>query len=51
VTRIELATDAQVPGIEEAAFQEMVETTKTTCIISRALAGVPSITVVGTLRG
>jgi osmotically inducible protein OsmC len=51
VTRIELATDAKVPGIENAAFQEAVQTTKATCPISKALGAVPSITVDAKLNG
>jgi osmotically inducible protein OsmC len=40
VTRIELETEARVPGVEEQAFQELAENAKTTCPISRALGPV-----------
>ena len=49
VTRIELQTDADVPGAEQAAFQQAVDATKATCPISRALSAVP-ITVEATLK-
>lgn len=39
ITRIELNTEAEVPGIDDAKFQEQAELTKTTCPISLALAG------------
>jgi lipoyl-dependent peroxiredoxin len=38
---IDLETKAEVPDIEEGAFQEVAETTKKTCPISKALAAVP----------
>ncbi len=40
ITSIELETEAEVPGLEDKTFQEHAETTKKTCIVSRALAGV-----------
>ena len=43
ITRIELETQANVPGLEPAEFQRMAETAKTTCLVSRALAGVANI--------
>jgi osmotically inducible protein OsmC len=39
ITRIELTTEAAVPGIDAAAFQEQAETAKATCPVSKALAG------------
>jgi osmotically inducible protein OsmC len=41
ITRIELATEAEVPGIDQAAFQQAAEATKTGCPVSKALAAVP----------
>ena len=38
ITRIELETDASVPGIDDAAFQEQADTAKKNCPISRLLA-------------
>ena len=43
ITRIDLETLADVPGLEPAEFQRMAETAKTTCLVSRALAGVKTI--------
>jgi lipoyl-dependent peroxiredoxin len=48
ITRIELQTEAEVPGIDEARFQEIAEAAKTGCPVSRALQG-PEITVTATL--
>jgi osmotically inducible protein OsmC len=39
IPRIDLETEAEVPGIEEAAFQQQAETAKKNCPISKALAG------------
>lgn len=44
ITLIELATQATVPGITEAAFQETAAAAKTGCPVSKALAG-PKITL------
>lgn len=40
ITRIELTTEGDVPGIDEAAFQEAAEGAKANCPVSKALAGV-----------
>lgn len=40
IPRIELETTAQVPGIDDAAFQEQAATAKAVCPVSVALAGV-----------
>jgi osmotically inducible protein OsmC len=40
ITSIELVTEAQVPGIDNAAFQEKAEEAKAGCPVSKALAGV-----------
>ena len=45
ITRIDLETQADIPGLEPAEFQRMAETAKTTCLVSRALAGVATITL------
>ena len=39
ITTIELTTEAEVPGIDEKAFQDQAEKTKAGCPVSRALAG------------
>ena len=49
VNLIELKVDAVVPKVDEATFQQHVEKTKVGCIISRALASVPT-TVKATLK-
>lgn len=41
ITRIRLVCEARVPGIDEAAFAERAEATKTGCPVSRALQAVP----------
>lgn len=40
ITRIDLTTRAEVPGIDEATFQKHAEETKKGCIVSRALSAV-----------
>lgn len=40
ITRIELLTEAEVPDIDEDAFQEQAEGAKKNCPVSKALAGV-----------
>ena len=44
ISRIDLKNDSSVEGVDQATFNENVEKAKG-CIISRALAGVPQITV------
>ena len=40
ITRIELNSEAVVPGIDDTKFQEIAEATKKGCPVSQALAGV-----------
>ena len=40
ITKIELATEAAVPGIDDAAFQDLARKAKEGCPVSQALAGV-----------
>jgi lipoyl-dependent peroxiredoxin len=49
ITKIELVTVGQVPGIDQAAFEEAAAGAKAGCVVSRALAGVPEITLQATL--
>jgi osmotically inducible protein OsmC len=49
IARIELTTEATVPGIDEKTFQEKVESSKRGCPVSKALAAVPTITVTARL--
>jgi osmotically inducible protein OsmC len=41
ITRIRLETEAAVPNIDNAKFQEIASATKTGCPISQALSAVP----------
>lgn len=40
ISRIDLQTEATIPGIDEAKFQELAQDAKKNCPVSRALAGV-----------
>jgi osmotically inducible protein OsmC len=50
ISRIDLVTHADVPGIEEDAFQQAAQAAKEGCPVSKALAAV-EITVNATLAG
>ncbi len=39
IQKVELHTEAKVPGMDDAAFQEQARTAKEKCPVSRALAG------------
>jgi lipoyl-dependent peroxiredoxin len=45
ITKIDLVTVGRVPGVDDAAFQEHAAAAKAGCPVSRALAGVPEITL------
>ena len=45
ITKIQLAVDATVPGIDEDAFRAAAEGAKENCPVSTALASVPEITL------
>ena len=49
ITKIELVTVGRVPGLDDAAFQQAAADAKAGCPVSRALAGVPEITLHATL--
>jgi osmotically inducible protein OsmC len=51
ITKIALVTVGRVPGIDEAAFAEAAAAAKAGCPVSRALAGVPEVTLEATLAG
>ena len=40
ISRIDLSTTADVPGIDDAAFRDQAETAKKNCPVSQALTGV-----------
>lgn len=49
IDRIALHMRAVVPGVSEAQFQEIAASAKRDCPLSKALAGVPEITLEATL--
>jgi len=49
ITNIALVTRGRVPGIDEATFVKEAEGAKANCPVSKALAGVPEITLEASL--
>ena len=49
IARIHLVTEAEVPGIDEAAFQEAAETAKANCPVSQLVTGA-DVTLDATLK-
>lgn len=49
ISGIDLTVEAEVPGMDNAAFQEQAEGAKTNCPVSKALAATP-ITLQATLK-
>ena len=49
ITKIALVTKGRVPGIDEASFVKEAEGAKANCPVSKALAGVPEITLEASL--
>ena len=49
LTRIELETEGRIPGLSEAQFVEYAEQAKRQCLVSRALAAVPTISLKASL--
>jgi len=49
ITNIALVTRGRVPGIDEATFAKEAEGAKANCPVSKALAGVPDITLEASL--
>jgi len=49
ITAIALRTAGTVPGVDEAGFQAAAQQAKEGCPVSRALAGVPEITLEASL--
>ncbi|MER8848079.1 MULTISPECIES: OsmC family protein [Mesorhizobium] len=45
ITRIELETEANVPGLAAADVERLAQSAKARCLVSRALAGVATITL------
>jgi lipoyl-dependent peroxiredoxin len=50
ITRIDLDVVGEVPGIDATTFQQQAEGAKEGCVVSRALAGAPTITLNATLK-
>jgi lipoyl-dependent peroxiredoxin len=50
ITRIELDNESEIPGLDDAAFQEFARKAKEGCPVSQALAGV-DITLTARLAG
>ncbi|WP_263771964.1 OsmC family protein [Propionivibrio soli] len=50
IDRIALTMEASIPGIDEAAFQELAAAAKRDCPLSKALASVSEITLQATLK-
>lgn len=50
IDRIELVTDAEVPGVSQDVFNEKVQFSKQNCPVSKALASVNEVTVNATLK-
>ena len=51
ITRIDLSTEASIPGIDDAAFQKHANAAKGGCPVSKALASVPAINLTAKLVG
>jgi osmotically inducible protein OsmC len=49
ITTIALVTEGRVPGLDQAAFEAQAAAAKAGCPVSRALAGVPEVTLEATL--
>jgi lipoyl-dependent peroxiredoxin len=49
ITSVALTTVGRVPSIDESAFKEAADGAKKNCPVSRALAGVPEITLEASL--
>ena len=51
ITKIALEVKGSVPGIDENAFTDAAEEAKDNCPVSKALTGVPEITLTAHLEG
>ena len=51
ISRIDLRTEAEVPGVDEGLFLEKAEAAKRDCAVSKALAGVGEVTLEAKLMG
>jgi osmotically inducible protein OsmC len=51
ITRVALTVEGSVPGLDEDGFRAAAQTAKENCPVSKALAGVPEITLEARLAG
>ena len=51
ISQIDLETKGQVPGIDQQQFADFANQAKKGCPVSKALAGVPEMTLEATLAG
>ncbi len=51
ITKIELTTVGEVPGLSEEEFQQTAKEAKEVCLITRALAGIDDIELTASLKG
>lgn len=51
ITRIDLTTEADVPGLDDADFQQYAQGAKDNCPVSKALRGVGEVNLSATLAG
>jgi osmotically inducible protein OsmC len=51
ITKVALSVEGHVPGLDEDAFRAAAEQAKENCPVSKALAGVPEITLDARLAG
>ena len=51
ITRVALTVEGRVPGLVDAGFRQQAENAKENCPVSKALAGVPEISLEATLAG
>ena len=51
ITKIELTTVGEVPGLSEEEFQQTAKEAKEVCLITRALAGVDDIELTASRKG
>jgi lipoyl-dependent peroxiredoxin len=50
ISRIELVTEADVPGLKDPEFQQYAQQAKEGCPVSKALAAVPEIKLTASLK-
>jgi lipoyl-dependent peroxiredoxin len=51
ITKAALSVRGTVPGLDDAGFREAAETAKANCPVSKALSGIPDVTLDASLAG